>query len=244
MNNTIKQMQTFADGLQQNIAKCVMKVENVKQEIHTQIANVKDDYKDRLQDLDRYYSESMEEMSGNIEQVRVMAKDSVNAKERELTDLMAKQIKSIQTFVDDNVTDMISERKAALQKYEKMFSQIKMVCCKYFDKYDTELETIKIKTSSVMEKYQDWSKVLIEPSSLNDARLFSLEARIHQEEEIRIKEFDFMKDCIKRLIYSFEQQNIGAIDDATVANDNQSKTNVDAFYQSQSCSVKKSGTAV
>lgn len=32
----------------------------------------------------------MEEMSNNIEQVRIMAKDSVNAKERELTDLMTK----------------------------------------------------------------------------------------------------------------------------------------------------------
>lgn len=134
-----------------------------------------------------------------------MAKDSVNAKERELTDLMTKQIKGIQTFVDENVNEMVTERKQALKKYEKMFSQIKMVCCKYFDKYDTELETIKIKTNNMMEKYQDWSKVLIEPSSLNDARLFSLEARIHQEEEIRIKEFDFMKDTLKKLIYSFEQ---------------------------------------
>jgi hypothetical protein len=37
-----------------------------------------------------------------------------------------------------------------------------------------------------MEKYENWSKVLIEPSSLNDARLFSLEARIQEEENIRM----------------------------------------------------------
>ena len=55
-----------------------------------------------------------------------------------------------------------------------------------------------------MEKYQDWSKVLIEPSSMNDARLYSLESRVHQEEEIRIKEYDFLRDCVKKLIYSFE----------------------------------------
>ena len=60
-----------------------------------------------------------------------------------------------------------------------------------------------------MEKYQDWSKVLIEPASLNDARLFSLESRVHQEEEIRIKEYEFIRDNIKKLIYSFEQSNIG-----------------------------------
>lgn len=56
-----------------------------------------------------------------------------------------------------------------------------------------------------MDKYQDWSKVLIEPASLNDARLFSLESRIHEEEEIRMKEFEFLKDLSKKLIYSLEQ---------------------------------------
>lgn len=63
-----------------------------------------------------------------------------------------------------------------------------------------------------MDKYNDWSKVLIEPTSLNDARLFSLESRVHEEEEIRIKEYEFLRDLMKKLIYSFEQSNIQQID--------------------------------
>lgn len=63
-----------------------------------------------------------------------------------------------------------------------------------------------------MDKYQDWSKVLIEPSSLNDARLYSLESRIHEEEEMRLKEFDFLKDLTKKLIYSLEQQSVNQVD--------------------------------
>lgn len=59
-----------------------------------------------------------------------------------------------------------------------------------------------------MDKYQDWSKVLIEPASMNDARLYSLESRVHEEEEIRIKEYDFMRDLLKKLIYSLEQSNL------------------------------------
>jgi hypothetical protein len=59
-----------------------------------------------------------------------------------------------------------------------------------------------------MDKYQDWSKVLIEPASLNDARLFSLESRMHEEEEIRIREYEFVRDLMKKLIYSLEQSNI------------------------------------
>jgi len=147
-------------------------------------------------------------MSSTIESVRIMARDSVNAKEKELTDLMTKQVKNIQSFVDDNIEDMVEERKATLNKYEKQFNQIKIVCCKYFERYDTELDAVQMKVESVMDKYQDWSKVLIEPASLNDARLFSLESRVHEEEEIRIKEYEFIRDLLKKLIYSLEKTNI------------------------------------
>jgi len=72
--------------------------------------------------MDKYYSESLEEMSNTIEQVRIMARDSVNAKEKELTDLMTKNVNKIQNFVDENIEDMVEERKATLSKYEKQFN--------------------------------------------------------------------------------------------------------------------------
>jgi len=56
-----------------------------------------------------------------------------------------------------------------------------------------------------MKKYENWSKVLIEPSSLNDARLYSLETRIHEEEDIRVKEYEFMRDFLRKFLYSFHQ---------------------------------------
>jgi hypothetical protein len=63
-----------------------------------------------------------------------------------------------------------------------------------------------------MDKYQDWSKVLIEPATMNDARLFSLESRMHEEEEIRIKEYEFVRDLLKKLIYSLEKNNVSQMD--------------------------------
>lgn len=66
-----------------------------------------------------------------------------------------------------------------------------------------------------MEKYQDWSRILIEPASMNDARLFSLESRMHEEEEIRIKEYEFLRDLLKKLIYSLEKNSVGPFDGLT-----------------------------
>jgi hypothetical protein len=103
------------------------------------------------------------------------------------------------------------------------------VCCKYFEKYDSELEAVQLKANNVMDKYQDWSKVLIEPTSMNEARLFSLESRVHEEEEIRIKEYEFVREAIKKLIYSLEQSNISTIDEIASTTANLNKSTTDGF---------------
>jgi hypothetical protein len=78
------------------------------------------------------------------------------------------------------------------------------VIAKYFEKYDVDLEELKINMKVLNQKYTDWSKILIEPSSLNEARLYALETRIHEEEEIRIKEQEYLRDTMKKLIFSLE----------------------------------------
>ena len=62
-------------------------------------------------------------------------------------------------------------------------------------------------------KYSEWSKLLIEPTTLNQARLFSVETRIQEEEEMRIKEYDYIKDLMKKLLYSLEQGNIESLEE-------------------------------
>ena len=50
----------------------------------------KEDLKERINDLDKYYGEQFEEMGNTVESVRIMARDSVNAKEKELKEIMDK----------------------------------------------------------------------------------------------------------------------------------------------------------
>ena len=66
--------------------------------------------------------------------------------------------------------------------------------------------------TNLQNKYNDWTRVLIEPATINDARLFSLESRVTEEEEMRIKEYEYVRDMFKKLIYSLEQVNMQAID--------------------------------
>lgn len=56
--------------------------------------------------------------------------------------------------------------------------------------------------AELSNKYKNWSKVLLEPSSMNDARLFALESRIDSEESHRTEEFVFLKEQIQKLVHS------------------------------------------
>ena len=55
--------------------------------------------------------------------------------------------------------------------------------------------------------------MLIEPATLNEGRLFSVETRLTEEEEMRIKEYEYLRDMMKKLLYSLEQMNMATIDD-------------------------------
>ena len=57
----------------------------------------------------------------------------------------------------------------------------------------------------MQKKYANWTELVIEPLSMNDARLFALENRLQKEEDLRIKEYDHLRDKIKKLVYVLEQ---------------------------------------
>lgn len=53
---------------------------------------------------------------------------------------------------------------------------------------------------------------------MNEARLFSVETRLNEEEEMRIREYEYMRDLLKKLLYSLEQLNMSQIDNKGLAN--------------------------
>ena len=97
-------------------------------------------------------------------------------------------------------------------KFLQSVKNIKNVCSNFFGRYETDLDELKIRMTNLQNKYNDWTRVLIEPATINDARLFSLESRVTEEEEMRIKEYEYVRDMFKKLIYSLEQVNMQAID--------------------------------
>jgi len=66
----------------------------------------------------------------------------VKTKEKELILVMEKQTEKLQNYIDVNVNDWVRERSTMLAQSGKQFKEIKLVCCKYFEKYDKQLEGV------------------------------------------------------------------------------------------------------
>jgi hypothetical protein len=47
--------------------------------------------------------------------------------------------------------------------------------------------------------------MLIKPQELNQARLFTIESRIKENEQTKMNEVEFLKETVKKLIYAIEQ---------------------------------------
>ena len=69
--------------------------------------------------------------------------------------------------------------------------------------------------------------MLIEPATLNEGRLFSVESRLTEEEEMRIKEYEYLREMFKKLLYSLEQMNMVNIEEKGLLKDKLSKTGQD-----------------
>ena len=86
-----------------------------------------------------------------------------------------------------------------------MFKSIQIACSTFFEEYDRQMVKYEANFEDINMKYQDWSMCLIQPQTLNDAKLYVLESRIIEEEKVRLKEFQIVQENWVKLIYAFQQ---------------------------------------
>lgn len=158
----------------------------------------------KVTEIEQFAISQIEGLTSSVDDFKEWTRDAINKKEA----IMMKHVESVNQslikLVEETAADMNQKRIEIQIKYEKKFNKIKDVITKYFERYDADLEELKINMKVLNQKYADWSKILIEPSSLNEARLYALETRLHEEEDIRIKEYEYVRDLMKKLIFSLE----------------------------------------
>lgn len=90
------------------------------------------------------------------------------------------------------------------ERYDEKLKKIKDICAQYFSKYEKHLINHQTIVSDLEKQQDQWVKMIIKPQELNQARLFAVETRIEENETMKVQNFDFLKETIKKLIYAIE----------------------------------------
>lgn len=124
---------------------------------------------------------------------------------------MKESVDVIKSNLEKTMSEVLSKNKTQILK-------IKDVCTKYFDKNDDAIKTMQDKVKIVDTTFDEFLNNVVKPQQLGEARLFAVETRLKEEEDLRILELSHMKDILKKLIFAIEQANLTSKDTFTSAN--------------------------
>lgn len=124
---------------------------------------------------------------------------------------MKELLESTRSSLDKTMSDVLNKNKSQIIK-------IKDVCTKYFEKNDDIIKTMQDKVKIVDTTFDDFMNNVVKPQQLGEARLYAVETRLKEEEDLRIVEISHIKDVMKKLIFAIEQANLTARDSYTSSN--------------------------
>ena len=127
--------------------------------------------------------------------------------------------------MNENLEEILVERRKTMLENQRQFTEVKKVCAEYFERYDVTIEETMMRTKHMEEKYENWSKTLVEPTALNVARLYALENALNQEEAARMQESRFMKEILAKLVFSIDELNTQKLGSQKKVNGSDFKTN-------------------
>lgn len=79
------------------------------------------------------------------------------------------------------------------------------------------------KVKVVDSTFDEFMNNVVKPQQLGEARLYAVETRLKEEEDLRILEVSHLKDIIAKLIFAIEQANLTAKDTFSTSNLEQSQ---------------------
>lgn len=203
--------ETIENKLTRETEKLARVIAKNKDSANESLTKTREELISRIEELDRTQLEYAEEnVKKHSEQKMEMNKNVKNLKD-EFNTKLNNDIHKLREYVKDTTEKVNRSNNDIYDQYENKLRTIKDVCAQYFSKYEKHLINHQTIVKDLERQQEKWVEMLIKPQELNQARLFSIESRIKENEHNKMREFDFVKETIKKLIYAMEQQQMSSV---------------------------------
>ena len=112
--------------------------------------------------------------------------------------------KQIETFNKDTNNRIEDIKKKTLRARDKM----KDLCIEYFTTHEENVLEIKTKVNGVIKSFEDWKMYVMNPQTINEARIKTLDVKWDDIEKQVHNNFATIYNIVKKLLFSLQQQMV------------------------------------
>lgn len=208
---SIEDLFQFRDGARKQFEQTDKKIRSEYFKLHELLTNCQADLESKIETIEKQSTENFENSMAFInKQSKDLAKEIEKTKDEFETKLQTK-IEGLEKFVTTATDKVNTNNDGIYEKYDEKLRRIKDVCAQYFSKYEKHLINHQTIVRDLEKQQEQWVKMLIQPQELNQARLYAIETRIKEGENNKMRDTDFLKETMKKLIYAIEQQQISTV---------------------------------
>ena len=140
----------------------------------------------------------------SVADIKQQFKLDLNNLNLEINQTLTTKVENLEKFVTTETMKVNTNNDGIYEKYDEKLKKIKDVCAQYFSKYEKHLINHQTIVKDLERQQEQWVKMLVRPQELNQARLYAIETRIKENESHKLRDIDFLKETIKKLIYAIE----------------------------------------
>jgi phage-related tail protein len=102
-------------------------------------------------------------------------------------------------------TDLIEKTDGILKQNKKSISNIKNTCSNFFDKYDHGLQFVEKRFDNIFETFTNFEKTTIQPVTVREARMYHIECKIKEFEDVNVHEVESLRTLITKLLFALDR---------------------------------------
>ena len=148
----------------------------VKEEISTTLNQHKAILDEKVRAFDQVSRENREVLTANLAKLKA-----------ELQQSTKEDVDAMKTFVVQSQAKASAHRETLQQAYDVKLDQVKDVCSSFFAQYESAIAQTQTQLRKIERAHQQWSDKLLKPFADSQAKMFGMETRFQETEQLRVQ---------------------------------------------------------
>lgn len=179
---------------------------------------VKDLKEDTRKKVESAQKNLRKDFTKTFEETQVKIEETNSIIEKKYLEIVQEYKEAIQESAkcqENNTKELGIELSQQITDYRKFYECDMDSFQKVYNENRVELleadKKVVIDLKKLRNEFDKWVSTVMEPAHISEARIFTVEARVKEEEAARLDQLHFLKDVLRKLLFSLEQAQITTI---------------------------------